>query len=144
MQSIPFNYISYFSFQIKNCKGKTDRLKLSVFDAFGGRYFLFVFLPCFFKAISVHFVENSCTMKNSFAFNSFPFLFFLKKRLPGEGRERGGCHCMGASHGWAGGDGSVLGAVPTAVGLLCPTLSSSAQFLALALARRQTTSLEIV
>lgn len=52
MQSIPFNYISYFSFQIKNCKGKTDRLKLSVFDAFGGGYFLFVFVPCFFKAIS--------------------------------------------------------------------------------------------
>jgi len=50
MQSIPFNYISYFSFQIKNSKGKTDRLKLRVFDAFGGGYFLFVFLS-FFKAI---------------------------------------------------------------------------------------------
>lgn len=31
MQSIPFNYISYFSFQIKNCKEKTQRLKLGVF-----------------------------------------------------------------------------------------------------------------
>lgn len=47
MQSIPFNYISYFSFQMKNSKGKTDRLKLRVFDAFGGEYFLFVFLSFF-------------------------------------------------------------------------------------------------
>lgn len=52
MQSIPFNYISYFSFQIKNCKVKTERLKLGVFDAFRGGYFLFAFLPCVFKAIS--------------------------------------------------------------------------------------------
>lgn len=52
MQSIPFNYISYFSFQIKNCKGKTERLKLGVFDAFRGGCFLFVFLPCVSKAIS--------------------------------------------------------------------------------------------
>lgn len=53
MQSIPFNYISYFSFQIKNSKGKTDRLKLRVFDAFGGGYFLFVFL----------FLKRFCTLR---------------------------------------------------------------------------------
>lgn len=52
MQSIPFNYISYFSFQIKHCKGKTERLKLSMFDAFKGGYFLFVFLFCVFKVAS--------------------------------------------------------------------------------------------
>lgn len=49
MQSIPFNYISYFSFQIKNCKGKTERLKLSVFDAFREDIFCLRFFLVFLK-----------------------------------------------------------------------------------------------
>lgn len=68
----------------------------------------------------MHFVEDSSTVKNSFAFNSFPLSSFLKKDSTGEGRERG--DCVGVLQGgrWAGADCSVPAAVPSAVGFLQP------------------------
>lgn len=77
MRSIPFNYILFFPFQIKNCKGKTYRLKLSVFDAFRRGYFFVCVSYLLFKSNFMHFVEDSYTVKKS-SFNSFPLPFFLK------------------------------------------------------------------
>lgn len=92
---------------------------------------MFVFLPCFLKAILRTLRRRA---KNSFALNSFPLSFCLKKRVGGGGGERGAGHRVGAWHGGAG--HRVPGAAPSAAGCPQPPSPLSAGLLALALTRR--------
>lgn len=118
MRSIPFNYILFFPFQIKNCKGKTYRLKLSVFDAFRRGYFFVCVSYLLFKSNFMHFVEDSYTVKKS-SFNSFPLPFFLKN----DSLAKAGS--MVTVTIWVcckGGDGPVLTAT---CWVLCPPLQVS-------------------